>query len=81
MATIAIRQESETVRDRLIAVAIRSDSKAQYDRTNAGYVGGPHVSRSNPQREPDSWIRPTGGSAYVCLSTRTDRPKKSNIFK
>jgi hypothetical protein len=64
---IAVQQESETVRDSLIVVRLRSDSKPRGHRTNTGYVGGPRVSRSNPQRQAESWIRATSRSAHVRL--------------
>jgi hypothetical protein len=66
MVDIAVQQESETVRDGLSVVRLRSDSKPLGHRTNTGYVGGPHVSRSNAQRQTESWIGATGRSAHVC---------------
>ena len=65
MVAIAVQEESKTVRDRLIVVRLRSDPKPRGHRTNTGYVGGPHVSRSNQQCQTESWIRPTGRSAHV----------------
>jgi len=73
MVAIAVQQESEPVRDRLIVIGLRSDSKPRGNRTNTGYVAGPHVSRSNQQRQTESWIRANGRSAHVCLPIRTDR--------
>jgi hypothetical protein len=80
MVAIAVQQGSNTARDRLIVVRLRSDSKPRGHSTNTGYLAGPHVSRSNPQRQTKSWIRPTGRSAHVCLSIRTGCHQKPNIF-
>src|SRR5579871_3892896 len=54
-------------------MSIRVDSASCGGRTGTGYVGGPHVSGSNPQRETKSGIRPTDLSAHVCLRIRAGR--------